>query len=181
LIPSLSEIEKVNVQIRSTQFSRLVAFADVVTRYTEMNFKVKGDRISWLRASALRFVITRGGSLTLSQLAAVMLRSNYSITKLVDGLEKDGLVKRCRNKTDGRSFNVKVTKKGLNYVVDSLMDSETAENELKSCLSESELNDLANIIRKLRDKLIEKVSPRYRLTVEDRQAIFAKANYRKPN
>jgi DNA-binding MarR family transcriptional regulator len=179
LIPLRSEIEKVNVQIRSTQFSRLVAFADVVTRYTEMVFKIKGDQISWLRSSALRFIITRGGSLTLSQLAAIMLRSNYSITKLVDGLEQDGLVKRYRNKLDGRSFEVKVTLKGLNYVIDSLKESEIAEKELKSCLSEDELNELAVIIRKLRDKLIEKASAKYKLTLEDRKAIFGKSNYRK--
>ncbi len=178
-MPSPAEIEKVNAQIRSTQFSRLVAFADVVTRYTEMVFKIKENRISWLRSSALRFIVTRGGSLTLSQLAAIMLRSNYSITKLVDGLEQDGLVKRCRNKQDGRSFNVKVTEKGLNYVVESLQDSEIAENELKSCLDEDELNNLAVIIRKLRDKLIEKASTKYKLTAEDRKAIFGKANYKK--
>ena len=178
-MPSQAEIEKVNAQIRNTQFSRLVAFADVVTRYTEMVFKIKENRISWLRSSALRFIITRGGSLTLSQLAAIMLRSNYSITKLVDGLEQDGLVKRYRNKQDGRSFNVKVTEKGLDYVVDSLQDSEIAEAELKFCLDEDELNNLAVIIRKLRDKLIEKASAKYRLTAEDRKAIFGKANYKK--
>jgi DNA-binding MarR family transcriptional regulator len=180
LIPSPSEIEKVNAQIRSTQFARLVAFADVVTRYTEKVFKTKENQISWLRSSALRFIITRGGSLTLSQMAAIMLRSNYSITKLVDGLEQDGLVKRYRNKLDGRSFEVKVTVKGLNYVIESLKDSEIAEHELKSWLNEDELNDLAIIIRKLRDKLIEKVSAKYKLTVEDRKAIFGKANYQLP-
>jgi DNA-binding MarR family transcriptional regulator len=180
LIPSLSEIEKVNAQIRTTQFARLVAFADVVTRYTEKVFKIKENQISWLRSSALRFIITRGGSLTLSQLAAIMLRSNYSITKLIDGLEQDGLVKRYRNKLDGRSFEVKVTVKGLNYVIESLKDSEIAENELKSCLNENELSDLAIIIRKLRDKLIEKVAAKYKLTVEDRKAIFDKANYQSP-
>jgi DNA-binding MarR family transcriptional regulator len=180
LIPSQGEIEKVNNQIRSVQFSRIVAFADVVTRYTEIVFNTKEDRISWLRSSALRFIITRGGSLTLSQLATIMLRSNYSITKLVDGLEKDGLVKRYRNKLDGRSFEVKVTIKGLKYVVDSLKSSEPAENELKSWLSEDELNNLANIIRKLRDKLIEQASEKHKLSVEDRKAIFGKANYQKP-
>jgi DNA-binding MarR family transcriptional regulator len=180
LIPSPSEIDKVNAQIRSTQFARLVAFADVVTRYTEMSFKIKGNQISWLRSSALRFIVTRGGSLTLSQLAAIMLRSNYSITKLIDGLEQDGLVKRYRNKLDGRSFEVKVTVKGLNYVMESLRDSEIAENELKSCLSEDELNELAIIMRKLRDKLIERVSAKYKLTIDDRKAIFGKANDQKP-
>jgi DNA-binding MarR family transcriptional regulator len=181
LIPLQSEIEKVNTQIRSTQFSRLVAFADVVTRYTEMVFKIKGDQISWLRSSALRFIVTRGGSLTLSQLAAIMLRSNYSITRLIDGLEQDGLVKRYRNKMDGRSFEVKVTVKGLNYILESLKESEIAEKELNSCLSANELNELARIMRTLRDKLIEKTSAKYNLTLEDRQAIFSNTNYQKSN
>jgi DNA-binding MarR family transcriptional regulator len=179
MIPDQTEIEKVNNQIRGVQFSRIMAFADVVTRYTEIVFKTDEDRISWLRSSALRFIITRGGSLTLSQLAAIMLRPNYSITKLIDGLEKDGLVKRYRNKMDGRSFEVKVTVKGLNYVVERLKESEPVEEELKLWLSEDELNNLASIIRKLRDKLIEKASETRKLTVEDRKAIFGNANSQK--
>jgi DNA-binding MarR family transcriptional regulator len=177
LIPSQVEIDKINTQIRSTQFPRIMAFADVVTRYTEIVLKGKENQISWLRSSALRFIITRGGNLTPSQLAAIMLRSNYSITKLIDGLEQDGLVKRCRNKQDGRSYELKVTKAGLDYVFSRLKDTEVAENELRSCLDEDELNDLAAIIRKLRDKFIEKVSAKYKLTAEDRKAIFGKANY----
>jgi DNA-binding MarR family transcriptional regulator len=177
LIPSQIEIEKVNTKIREVQFPRILAFADVVTRYTEIVFKTDDSRISWLRSSALRFIITRGGSLTLSQLAAIMLRPNYSITKLIDGLEKDGLVKRYRNKLDGRSFEVKVTVKGLNYVTQSLHFSEADENELKYWLSQQELESLADIIRILRDKLIEKASETRKLTMEDQKAIFGKANY----
>jgi DNA-binding MarR family transcriptional regulator len=176
LIPSQSEIEKINNQIRSTQFPRIMAFADVVTRYTEIVLKTREDQMSWLRSSALRFIITRGGKLTPSQLAAIMLRSNYSITRLIDGLEQDGLVKRFRNKQDGRSFEVMVTRKGMDYVIERLKDSEIAENEIKSCLDEDELHNLAVIIRKLRDKLIEKVSAKYRLTAEDQKAIFGKAD-----
>ncbi len=157
-----------------------MAFADVVTRYTEIVLKQKENQVSWLRASALRFIITRGGKLTLSQLAAVMLRSNYSITKLVDGLEKDGLVKRFRNKKDGRSYEVKVTQAGLDYVISRFGDTEAAENELRSCLNEDEIRDLAVIIRKVRDSLIEKVSAKYKLTAQDRKAIFGKAVYPTP-
>ena len=65
-----------------------------------MVIKTKGNQTSWMRSSALRFIITREGSLTLSQLAAIRLRSNCSITKLIDGLEQDGLVKRYGNKLD---------------------------------------------------------------------------------
>lgn len=180
MIPSQAEIDNVNNQIRRTQFTRLVAFADIVNRYTEIVLKKKENQISWLRSSALLFIVTRGGSLTPSQLASIMLRSNYSITKLIDGSEKDGLVKRLRNSEDGRSFHVKVTSEGLNYVIASLKNSETLENELKSYLDEDELNNLAAIIRKLRDKFIEKLSPRYKLSTNDKKAIFGKANYQIP-
>jgi DNA-binding MarR family transcriptional regulator len=180
LIPSQIEIEKVNNQIRKVQFSRIMAFADVVTRYNEIVFKTNDDKISWLRASALSFIITRGGYLTLSQLAAIMLRPNYSITKLVDGLEKDRLVKRYRNKKDGRSFEVKVTAKGLRYALDKIKESESVEVDLKSWLNKEELINLENILRKLRDKLIDGASETRKLTVEDRKAIFGKATYSKP-
>ncbi|MCR4394529.1 MAG: hypothetical protein NUV31_09190 [Dehalococcoidales bacterium] len=70
-----------------------------------------------------------------------------------------------------------VTRKGLDYVVETLKESEVAENEIKSCLDEDELHKLAVTIRKLRDKLIEKPSAKYRLAAEDRKAIFNKANY----
>jgi DNA-binding MarR family transcriptional regulator len=170
--PSPDNIEKVNSRIRSLQMPRIIAFADVVTRYTQIILK---NDVSWLRASALIFLITRGGSLTPSQLARIMLRSNYSITKLIDGLQKDGLVLRRPDGRDRRSINVEVTREGLNYVTSSLSKTVMAERELKSWLNKDELEHLAPTIRKLRDKLIEKISEKYGLTPDDRKAIFEKA------
>ena len=171
-MPLPDEVEKVNSRIRSLQMPRIIAFSDVVTRYTEIILK---NKVSWLRASALIFLITRGGSLTPSQLARIMLRSNYSITKLIDGLEKDRLVKRSPDGRDRRSINVEVTSEGLEYVTSSLSKTVTAERELKSWLDKDELENLAPIIRKLRDKLIEKISTRHGLSADDRKAIFDKA------
>jgi DNA-binding MarR family transcriptional regulator len=173
LMPSRNEIEKVNSQIRKMQYPRIIVFADVVNRYTQLILK---DKVSWLRTNALIFLITRGGSLTPSQLARIMLRSNYSITKLIDGLEKDGLVKRYRDGRDRRSINVQVTSESLKYVMSNLSSTTAAEQELKSWLIEDELENLATIIRKLRDKLIEKVSEKYGLTADDKTAIFGKSD-----
>jgi DNA-binding MarR family transcriptional regulator len=171
-MPPSDEIEKVNTQIRSMQMPRIIAFADVVNRYTQ---KILKNKVSWLRASALMFLITRGGTLTPGQLARIMLRSNYSITKLIDGLEKDRLVKRYPDGKDRRSIKVKVTTDGLNYVISSLSNVVEAERELKYWLNDNEQENLAATIRKLRDKLIEKVSERYGLSANDRKAIFEKA------
>lgn len=174
-MPSPDEIEKVNTQIRSMQIPRIIAFADVVNRYTQ---KILKNKVSWLRASALIFLITRGGTLTPGQLARIMLRSNYSITKLIDGLEKDRLVKRYPDGRDRRSIKVKVTSEGLNYVISSLSNVAEAERELKSWLDDDERENLAATVRKLRDRLIEKVSEKYGLSADDRKAIFEKARAR---
>lgn len=171
-MPSADELETVDNRIRQTQFTRLIAFADVVNRYSEIILK---NKVSWLRTNALMFTITRGGSLTPSQLARIMLRSNYSVTKLIDGLEKDGLVKRSHNGKDRRSIDIVVTTKGLNYVISNLNNAAIGEEDLKSCLDENELENLVITVRKLRDKLIEKVSERYELSADDRKAIFDKA------
>jgi hypothetical protein len=84
-MPSSGEIEKVNTQIRSLQIPHIIAFADVVNRYTQ---KILKDKVSWLRASALIFLITRGGTLYPGQLARIMLRSNYSITNRFEAERK---------------------------------------------------------------------------------------------
>ena len=175
-MPSPEEIEKVNKKIRRTQFTRLIAFADVVNRYTDIILKHK---YSWLHSAALIFMITRGGSLTPTQLARIMLRSNYSVTKIVDGLEKDGLVTRTQNDQDRRSIDVQVTSKGLDYIVSMLENSRVAEAELKSCLNEQELENLANTVRILRDRLIEKVSARHEeLSAADKNAIFSRSVFK---
>jgi DNA-binding MarR family transcriptional regulator len=174
-MPSSDEIKKVNTQIRGMQIPRIIVFADVVNRYTQ---KILKDKVSWLRASALIFLITRGGTLSPGQLARIMLRSNYSITKLIDGLEKDRLVKRYPDSKDRRSIKVKVTSEGLNYVISNLSNIAEAERELKCWLNDNERENLAAIIRKLRDKLIEKISERYGLSAADKKAIFGKAHAR---
>ena len=152
------------------QLPRIIVFADVVNRYVQ---KILQNDVSWLRTSALIFLITRGGTLTPSQLAHIMLRPNYSITKLIDGLEDDGLVKRRPDGNDRRSIKVKVTSEGLDYVASNLSNLFEAEQELNCWLDDEEMENLAATLRKLRDKLIEKVSERYGLGAEDREAIFS--------
>jgi DNA-binding MarR family transcriptional regulator len=171
-MPSSYEIDKVNMQIRGMQIPRIIVFADVVNRYTQ---KILKSQVSWLRASALIFLITRGGTLTPGQLARIMLRSNYSITKLIDGLEKNRLVKRCPDNKDRRRVKIKITSEGLNYVISNLNNIGEAERELKCWLNDNECENLAAIIRKLRDKLIEKISERYGLSAVDKKAIFGKS------
>ena len=150
-----SDIESIRQEILAMHLSRIIAFSDVINRY--LKIRTKGD-ISWLRVNAILFIITRGGKLTPSQLADLMLRSRNSVTKLLEGLEKDGLVRRYHPKNNRRTVYAEATSDGLSFTMTKLKAITSLEEEIRSCLDEGELKTLVDLTRKLRLKLIEKIT-----------------------
>ena len=150
-----SNIETIRREILAMHLSRLIAFSDVINRYLHLRIK---DDTSWLRVSAVLFIITRGGKLTPTQLANLMLRSRNSVTNLIEGLEKDGLVRRYHTRKDRRTVYVEVTSAGLSFTMTRLKAVTALEEEVRSCLDDGELQTLVELTRKLRLKLIEKIT-----------------------
>ena len=87
-----------------------------------------------------------------------MLRSNYSITKLIDGLAKEGLVTRRRDSKDRRVFKVYITSSGITFIEHSLDLLAKGEDTVLDCLGEDEAQTLASLSRKLRLKLIKQIT-----------------------
>jgi DNA-binding MarR family transcriptional regulator len=149
------DIEKIRQEILAMHLPRLIVFSDVINRYIQL--RTKHDT-SWLRTNAVLFIITRGGKLTPSQLAKIMLRSRNSVTKLVEGLEKDGLVRRYHPKSDRRTVYIEVTQDGLSFIMTRIDTLTCLEDELKSFLNDGELQTLVGLTRKLRLAMIEKLT-----------------------
>lgn len=149
-------IETIRQEILSMHLSRLIAFSDVIIRY--MHLRIKGDTRSWVRVNAIIFIITRGGKLTPTQLAKLLLRSRNSVSKLIEGLEKDGLVRRYHIREDRRTVYVEVTSAGLSFIMARLKAVTSLEEEIRSCLDDGELQTIVDLTRKLRLKLIEKLT-----------------------
>ncbi|MFP3975934.1 MAG: MarR family winged helix-turn-helix transcriptional regulator [Dehalococcoidia bacterium] len=150
--PNSKELQSVRDAIGARQLPQIIHFADVVNRWVYTYLNANTD---WLRFFALLFLILRGGSLTLSELARLMLRSNYRITRLVDSLEQDGLVVRERTSTDRRTVRVKVTSAGLETMRATIDDNDPVEKEIMSCLADEEIMPLRDMIARLRSRLIE--------------------------
>jgi DNA-binding MarR family transcriptional regulator len=150
------DIETIRQEILSMHLSRLIAFSDVIIRY--MHLRIQGDTRSWLRVNAIMFIITRGGKLTPTQIAKLLLRSRNSVSKLIDGLEKDGLVRRYHTKEDRRTVYVEVTSNGLSFIMARLKVIKSLEKEIRTCLDDHELETLVDLTRKLRLKLIERLT-----------------------
>ena len=64
------------------------------------------------RASALSIMVFGGGPVTLGQLAAAEQVSAPTVTRLIVGMERDGLVKREPDPHDGRVVWLRATAKG---------------------------------------------------------------------
>jgi len=149
-------IEKIRQEILSMNLSRLAVFSDVMNRYVLL--RAKGDARTWLRVYAVTFIITRGGKVTPTELAKILLRSRNSVSQLINGLEKDGLVRRYHTTEDRRTVYVEVTSEGLSFIKARLKVLKSLEEEIKSCLDDGELQIIVDLTRKLRLGLIEKLT-----------------------
>ena len=88
--------------------------------------------------------------MTPTNISKRVYRSKHAITRSIDILEKDNLVKREPSGDDRRSINVTVTKKGINLVKKTLPDLQRASSVATSCLSKEQVEELGNLSRKLR-------------------------------
>lgn len=149
-------IEKMRQEILSMNLSRLVVFSDVMNRY--LLLRTKGDARTWLRVYAVTFIITRGGKVTPTELAKILLRSRNSVSQLINGLEKDGLVRRYHTTEDRRTVYVEVTSDGLSFIKARLKVLKSLEEEIRSFLDDGELQIIVDLTRKLRLRLIEKLT-----------------------
>jgi DNA-binding MarR family transcriptional regulator len=149
-------IEKMRREILSMDLSRLAVFSDVMNRYVLL--RAKGDARTWLRVYAVTFIITRGGKVTPTELAKILLRSRNSVSQLINGLEKNGLVRRYHTTEDRRTVYVEVTSDGLSFIEERLKVLKSLEEEIRSCLDDGELRIIVDLTRKLRLGLIEKLT-----------------------
>jgi DNA-binding MarR family transcriptional regulator len=151
-IAQMADIDRTIDEITSMYFSRLMALSDIVNRY--VNIALKGE-VNWLRLRTLIILTGLGkGTITPSELAKNLLRPNQNVTKIVDGLEKDGLVKKLREPGDRRMITIRITDAGLDYIRQSLKRIALAEKELRLCLDENELQAIATSLAKFRSHLV---------------------------
>ena len=82
-------------------------------------------------------------------LAEISLRNNAAITRILNSLEEKGLVKRKVSPDDKREFLIYITKKGDQLYKKSEKILFDYNNDISSIFSESELNKLDFLLKKL--------------------------------
>jgi DNA-binding MarR family transcriptional regulator len=154
-IPSKKDYEAAHDLLNTNKFAFLIHLADVLNRYIDIRFK---DQIDWLKINALMIITRKGGVVNLSQLSGSMIRPKWTITKLVDTMESEGLLIRVRLKKDRRSILVKTTKQGLSSLEEFLILCDQAEKEILDSIEEKDLDTFKIISRLLISRLVEVTS-----------------------
>lgn len=89
--------------------------------------------------------------LTPQQLVEAMGISKPAVSRLIDGLEKKGLVKKERSLTDRRSYWLEITDEGSGQVRDTYAYYLSPVYELRRRMGSADFNTLTELIRRAND------------------------------
>ena len=92
-------------------------------------------------------------SMTMGEIARAIDLTPRGVTRIVDGLETDGLADRVPSKTDKRVKVVRLTRRGQRFVQTSFPKANTEFSRLFSALDKSEAVEFIRILEKLTDQM----------------------------
>lgn len=99
--------------------------------------------------------LNENSDLTQKEVAKLTFKDNANITRMVDKLEKKGLVIRKSDANDRRSWKLSITKKGIE--IRDLVEPLAVDilNKISKGISEKEMDSYNNISKKIINNLIE--------------------------
>ncbi|WP_272151523.1 MarR family winged helix-turn-helix transcriptional regulator [Tenacibaculum aiptasiae] len=90
------------------------------------------------------------------ELAFLTGRDKTSLTRLINTMEKKSLVARIPSKSDRRINHIHLTKKGEELLKETMPIMDNFVTSLQENISEKEITDTINVIKKVQENLIQK-------------------------
>jgi len=129
----------------------LIRTTDVINRFLEIELRNHGS--SPARFSVMNALIVHGGKMSPSNISKWLFRAKHTITSMLGVLENIGYVKREPNGDDRRSVNIVVTKKGWRATEVMIPNAEEMGQKILSCLDEKEIENLMDLLKRIRKHL----------------------------
>ena len=108
-------------------------------------------RIQWIALYYLNSYQT----ISQKDLAECMYITDSSVARLLDRMNRDGLVERVKSAEDRRVTNIQLTEKGQALIDDVLPEGELFSNQLLEGITEEELVVFESVIRKMVNNVVE--------------------------
>jgi DNA-binding MarR family transcriptional regulator len=118
-------------------------------------FQAEGMARKGLTQPRLRLLrnLDEGGPQVMSELSRALDVTPRAVTALVDGLEGDGLVRRCEHPHDRRSTVIELTATGRRTSRELRDGHERLSHEILGGISERELNASLRVVRAVRSAM----------------------------
>jgi DNA-binding MarR family transcriptional regulator len=133
----------------------LLAAGREVGRFKEAHFARYGlsDGRFFILMQLRRIKEADGGASTPADLAERSGVSRATVTGLLDGLEKDGLISRLPRQDDRRMIDIRITDQGLKLLERTLPDHFLRLGTVMNALSKTEKETLIRLLTKLRESV----------------------------
>ena len=123
-----------------------------IARRLQKKFNTSGLNITIEQWSVLYHLWKQDGK-SQQELCNATFRDKPSITRLVDNLEKSGLVKRISSENDRRINKVYLTRQGQNLEEETMALAEETLNEALEGVPEEHINLCREVLQKVYDNL----------------------------
>jgi MarR family 2-MHQ and catechol resistance regulon transcriptional repressor len=127
-------------------YVKLMRAAESVTARIHEHLSSTGLTLSQF---AVLEVLYHLGPLSQSEIGRKILRSSGNMTMVIDNLEKNGLVRRKRDKADRRFFFVHLTDRGLKLISNIFPPHARVITKEFGVLTDAEQDELASLCKKL--------------------------------
>lgn len=153
---TISEVNKTTDKTPlGTLLSILMSF-EVMARYIEVELRQYSATLN--RFNIMSQLFKNGGEMTPTEIAESVFREKNSITAVINTLEKEGVVRREPSIDDRRSVKVVITDKGWKEANRLNPIAQELSREALSCLEKERVEDLVDIMRKIREALMPKIA-----------------------
>jgi DNA-binding MarR family transcriptional regulator len=133
--------------------------SDIVNRY--LDAELTDEKVTRAGYAVLHFLILKGGSMIPTTISKKTARSKYSVTRIIDTLEKQGLVERLSKRGDRRAKRVSITPQGLEAVkCGTLTLRQRLCDDIFRTLSKNQITELEGILREVRKNVFSLLKAR---------------------
>ena len=113
------------------------------------------------QAAVLITIKAIGDEATPAEISRFLLREPHSISRILQRMERDGLVNKSKDLHRKNLIRVTLTEKGLQAYNEAV--ARKTQLEILSCLSVKELDQLDSCLRKLLDEALKRIGTKHKL------------------
>jgi DNA-binding MarR family transcriptional regulator len=158
-INALSEVIKgISHEIQMDSIITIRTTDEVILDYLRREWDRNESTMAGFRI--LNILTKNDGYMRFTDMSKKVFRSKCAVSRVVDNLEKAGLVRREQISNDRREKLISITEKGIEYIEATMLQRRQISKKIMSCLTDKEMEQLTSSLKKIRKHIQQNYPPR---------------------